>query len=62
MGLLWEAMRFRVRNIRRLHRLGVVTRSPWLRVVLALLDPIVPASVRTFAFDREAEAREWVRG
>ena len=61
-GTFWKAMRFRLKNVRRLARLGVVTDSRRLSLLLAIVDRFTPAEIRTFRRADEDRARRWVTG
>jgi len=59
-GTLVRAMRFRLKNLRRLRRLAVVSDSRALGLLLRGVDFFSRAKVRRFPRSAEAEARRWV--
>lgn len=60
MGAMWEDMKFGFGNVKKLRRMAIVTDKKWIEVLTRALDPLFSTEMRTFEFDQEMEAWEWV--
>lgn len=59
-GALWDDFKVGMEHRLRWERIAVVTDVDWIRHTIRAFAFMVPASVRLFSLNDEAQAREWI--